>query len=71
MISGLIPFFGKPISENRKSTFRVTPRRHDRANGGRLQEGPWRGAPKFGGDGLAVDPLPGKKCSVTGSLGKS
>jgi hypothetical protein len=39
VISGLIPF-----SENRKSTFRDMPRRYDRANSGRLQEGHGKGA---------------------------
>src|SRR5258708_31106321 len=46
------PFFRK--TESPPSG--VTPRRHDRANGGRLQEGPGRGAPKFAGDGLSMPP---------------
>ena len=32
------------------------PRRYDRANSGRLQEGRGRGAPKFARDGLSVPP---------------
>ena len=40
MISGLIPFFRK--TEN--PPFGIAPRRYDRANGGRLQEGRGRGA---------------------------
>jgi hypothetical protein len=66
MISGLIRFFGKPKvhlpGSCRAGMIAPTADGCKRAVAG---------APKFAGDGLAVDPLPGKKCSVTGSLGKS
>src|ERR1700681_4845913 len=60
------PFFGK--TESPPSG--VMPRRHDRANGGGLQEGRGRGA-QIRRRRIIRDPWPGKKCSVTGSLGKS